>query len=63
MIAAVARQLGRDRERRVNLGALWVIKLRRHYANDRSDNAIGLDCLIDNVRVAAEAALPQTVSE
>ena len=63
MVTAIARQLGRDRERRVNLSALWIIKLLRHHANDRSDNAIGLDCLIDNVRVAAEAALPQTVSE
>src|ERR1700730_17245167 len=63
VIAAAAAQLRRDRKRRINLGALWIVEIRGHYPNDGPCNSICRDCLVDNVRIGAETTLPQAVSE
>src|SRR5439155_16003275 len=63
LVEAAARQLRSDRQWRINLGALGIVKLGRHYPNDGARSAVGGDCFVDDVWISPEATLPQIVCE
>ena len=51
-----------QRVRRPHLAARRIIEIRRHNAYDRSTNVIEKQRLVNDVRVTAEMALPETVA-
>ena len=63
MIVAVARQFGGQRERGHHIHAAGVIKFFRQDANNCALDTVKTDCLVDNVRIAAKAPLPQTIAQ
>src|SRR5687767_1354111 len=60
---AVAFDLGRQPERRINFPALWKIEMLRHHADHRPLDIVDGDRLVDDVWIAAEASLPETVGD
>src|SRR5882724_9759956 len=63
MIAATARQLGRQSERSIDFRAFRIIKVGWHYSDYSSGHAVGRDRFIDYVGIGAKTALPQAVRQ
>src|SRR5687767_7766130 len=63
MIGAIDREIGRQPDRPINFSALWKVKMFRHYPDHRALDIVDGDRLIDDVWIAAEASLPETVGD
>ncbi len=63
VIAAAFHQLRRHCERRIDFRTFRKVETLRHDADNSARNAVDGDRLVKNVWVAAEASLPETVSD
>src|SRR5262245_7369867 len=63
VIAAIAHRFRRHRHRRQKLGAIRIDHVRRHYADNRARDPVDVGRPAHDIRIAAEAPLPQAVSQ
>src|SRR6185369_16931952 len=63
MTTAVLHQLRRHRQRRVYFSSFRIVETFRHHAHDCAHDAVYRDRFVEDVFVAAEASLPQTVRD